>query len=197
MACGRRPVAICVATCLTHFGTRSWRPRGHVQTARRSYPGHDGACLIPRLPRPSVVLLARALGWLGFHCSGKQRVLALSNINLALAGVLSKGKGPHCSTVFPDFRAGPARSALVQPFLGLARGAYVLLDASFERLFRTRPAIIVTAHFGNWEALGLAIARRGYPVVSVAAPLANPFVDLPSTVCARARGNGLFRRRAR
>ena len=137
-----------------------------------------GMVLLPLLPRRCVVLLAHGLGSLGYYCSRKQRVLARANIQLAFGKQLSRREQARIAE--QSFRTF---ALLLLDLFWFRRSTasrverYVVLDESFENLFRTRPAIIVTAHFGNWEALGLAIAREGYPVVSVAAPLANPFVD--------------------
>ena len=40
-----------------------------------------------------------------------------------------------------------------------------------------RPRICVTAHMGNWELLGNAATLRGFPLISVASPLANQKVE--------------------
>lgn len=37
--------------------------------------------------------------------------------------------------------------------------------------------ILITGHIGNWELMGAAIARRGYPIHAIAAPLYNPRID--------------------
>jgi Kdo2-lipid IVA lauroyltransferase/acyltransferase len=40
-----------------------------------------------------------------------------------------------------------------------------------------RGALLVTAHFGNWEALGVAMAARGYPMTALVARQRNPLVE--------------------
>lgn len=40
-----------------------------------------------------------------------------------------------------------------------------------------RPAILVTGHLGNWEIIGYAMAAMGFPPVSVARPLDNPYLN--------------------
>ncbi len=57
----------------------------------------------------------------------------------------------------------------VVPLLGRAH-----LDAA---LAGGRGAILVTGHFGNWEAFGLVASRYGYSLTSVARPLKNPLLD--------------------
>lgn len=37
--------------------------------------------------------------------------------------------------------------------------------------------LILTAHFGNWELLGIALAASGYPLNVVARPMDNPLIE--------------------
>jgi KDO2-lipid IV(A) lauroyltransferase len=57
---------------------------------------------------------------------------------------------------------------------------YVELDAlgpALRILLDGRGAIMLTAHFGNYELLGYAIARLGLPLTAVMRPLDNPLVN--------------------
>ena len=45
------------------------------------------------------------------------------------------------------------------------------------QLERPGGMILVTGHYGNWEVGGFALARLGMPVVAIARPLDNPYVD--------------------
>jgi len=51
--------------------------------------------------------------------------------------------------------------------------------AENARLLVRRDAglIYVTGHFGNWEIMGYTLAMLGFPTVSVARPLDNPYVN--------------------
>lgn len=42
---------------------------------------------------------------------------------------------------------------------------------------RHRGLIMLTGHYGNWEILGYVLATLGFPTVSVARPLDNPYVN--------------------
>lgn len=44
-------------------------------------------------------------------------------------------------------------------------------------LTRRTPVIFVTGHFGNWEVIGYTMATLGFPTVSVARRLDNPYID--------------------
>ena len=53
----------------------------------------------------------------------------------------------------------------------------VAFDQEGLEQFERTPLVCITGHFGNWEILGQALSGAGYPLHSVAAPLANPGVD--------------------
>ena len=45
------------------------------------------------------------------------------------------------------------------------------------QLERPGGMILVTGHYGNWEVGGFTLARLGMPVVAIARPLDNPYLD--------------------
>jgi len=62
--------------------------------------------------------------------------------------------------------------------------AYVERHISFEGLHRLdealrlgKGAVVLTAHFGNWELLSAALGIRGYPLSAVARPLDNAYMN--------------------
>jgi KDO2-lipid IV(A) lauroyltransferase len=59
---------------------------------------------------------------------------------------------------------------------------YVELGGGFEEtlqllLKREQGLIMLTGHYGNWEILGYVLATLGFPTVSIARPLDNPYVS--------------------
>ncbi|QOV90768.1 lysophospholipid acyltransferase family protein [Humisphaera borealis] len=60
------------------------------------------------------------------------------------------------------------------------------LDASH------RGVVIVTPHYGDWELACIAGGFAGYPMVSVAEPLANERIDRLLTECRTSSGNGII-----
>ncbi len=51
------------------------------------------------------------------------------------------------------------------------------LNAVDRALAAGEGALLVTAHFGNWEILGGALAEHGYPMTALAARQRNPLVE--------------------
>lgn len=119
------------------------------------------------LPRRGVVLLGRMVGWFGFHVLRLKRGITLSNLEQAFG------------TTYPPRELNRIASrcylhfgALFLEFLALPRLSADDLDACFElenpevlddALAQGRGILMAAGHLGNWELLGAALARRGYP----------------------------------
>jgi KDO2-lipid IV(A) lauroyltransferase len=59
---------------------------------------------------------------------------------------------------------------------------YIVLGPRFQEVLRLmlrkdQGLIMLTGHYGNWEILGYVLATLGFPTVSVARPLDNPYVS--------------------
>jgi KDO2-lipid IV(A) lauroyltransferase len=59
---------------------------------------------------------------------------------------------------------------------------YVVFGPRFREVLalmlkRDQGMIMLTGHYGNWEILGYVLATLGFPTVSVARPLDNPYVS--------------------
>jgi KDO2-lipid IV(A) lauroyltransferase len=50
-------------------------------------------------------------------------------------------------------------------------------DVADEVRRKGRGLIVVIGHLGNWEVIGLAICKAGYPLNSLARPIENPWID--------------------
>lgn len=50
-------------------------------------------------------------------------------------------------------------------------------EALVRGLLDPRPKVLVTAHFGNFELAGFLLGMFGFPTVTVARPLDNPYLD--------------------
>ena len=120
------------------------------------------------LPRRGVFLLGRTVGWFVFHVFRLKRAITLSNLEQALGTVYSpKQLNRIASRCYLHF------GALFAELLVLPRMSGDDLDACFElenpevldnALGKGRGILMTSGHLGNWELLGGALAKRGYPV---------------------------------
>ena len=74
------------------------------------------------------------------------------------------GDPPHAPQASPEELARPGRA-------GRARA---LMD---QLMSGDRPLIVLTGHYGNWELAGYVFGMFGFPTVSVARSLDNPYLE--------------------
>jgi KDO2-lipid IV(A) lauroyltransferase len=134
------------------------------------------------LPLPVAMRLGEAVAWLLYVVDLPHRRVGMTNLAIA----------------FPDRSLRERRRILRGSWLNIGRTAvecchmrkltpetvrrWVTLDdpAAWENLVARRGrsgALILTAHFGNWELFAYASGLMGKPVHIVYRPLRNPFVD--------------------
>ncbi len=137
------------------------------------------AGLIPRLSRHATLRLARCCGKLAYRVARRDRRIALANLDLAFGA--SRTNAERRALARASFQTF---SRVMFDLLWFSRSScerlarYVRFAPALEDWIREpKPAIFVTAHFGNWELLGQAAAARGLKLASVAKPLANPWID--------------------
>ncbi|MBM4259414.1 MAG: hypothetical protein FJ147_26385 [Deltaproteobacteria bacterium] len=134
------------------------------------------------LPFPVAFRVGEWIGVLLYHCDRHHRRVGL--INLAIA--------------FPQKTVAEHHAILRSSFLNLGRMVaefchmHTLTPESItERITFTDPerwreivnkakptgAVILTAHFGNWELLAYSHAHYGFPIQIIHRRLRNPFID--------------------
>ena len=142
--------------------------------------GTRAACqVIPRWSRGGIVRLAKFLSGVAPYVAREARRVTDANLRLAY--------GTELDSVT---RERIARDSFRTFLLVLLDLIWFTRDTAerirqyvqphptlFARLERPGPAVLLTGHLGNWEVLGQAVALRGVPLMSVAAPLNNPAVD--------------------
>lgn len=140
---------------------------------------------VPHWPRRVVVGIAHAAGTLACVFSPHLRRVARANLDIAFGAARSPAEKARITR-----RAFQSFALVLLDMFWFARDSakrtadWVDFDPQLvEQLFRPAAQVCVTAHMGNWEVLGMAFSARGYPLVSVAAPLANRrlnalFIDL-------------------
>ena len=134
--------------------------------------------VIPLVPRPLIVATARGLGWIGVTCSGRLRRIGLANLEVAFGDALSHDE--RIRILRHSFQSLTLVMLDIFWFALFARRRIerlVEIDESLMRLSGREPAVVVSAHLGNWEIFGKAAAMANDgPLLSVVAPLKNPAV---------------------
>lgn len=149
------------------------------------------------LPLPASLGLGAWLGTL-VHAIGVRRGVALENLK----------------RVFPDRTEAWRRATASALYRNLGRNLAELMR--FPRMSRTdilnlvefkgrehfdralkegRGAMLITAHFGNWELYGAAIASAGYPLSMVVYPQHNLRVDGRLNQLRRSKGSEIIYKR--
>jgi KDO2-lipid IV(A) lauroyltransferase len=137
-----------------------------------------GLMTIPFLPRGAVVRLARWAGGVGYRFATGLRRVACANIDLVYGNTISDAEKDAIAR--QSFKTVALTLLDIFWFFRFTRrrlARWVINDPSFDAYFVPGARVLVTAHFGNWEAIGQACALRGRPTVSVAAPLENGLAD--------------------
>lgn len=133
---------------------------------------------VPRLPRRVILGLAWLGGNLAFLFDRRGRRIGLANLNIAFGS--SKNPAEKKSILRSSYIT-MTRTFLDVIWFGTRSAErlnrYVELDASIQPLLCHKNQICITAHFGNWEVIGQAMARHGFPLHSIAMPVKNPDVD--------------------
>jgi KDO2-lipid IV(A) lauroyltransferase len=133
---------------------------------------------VPLLPRRALVAVARGLGRVAFRCAGRLRRIAVANLDAAYGDTLNNEQKQRIALSAFRMYARFFLDLFWFSFRAESRvRRFFRFDASFEPYWKTKPAIVLTCHLGNWEMLGQALAIRGEPALSVAAPMKNPFVQ--------------------
>lgn len=133
------------------------------------------------LPASWLKILGAGIGRLVFRLSEKHRNIALQGVNvcfgnerdeeerrrIALRGFESMGKNLLLFLKLPAVSRERLKADVT----------FVNEENLKDALARGKGVLLLSAHMGNWEYAGAAIAARGYPVVGVVQRISNPWVD--------------------
>lgn len=148
-----------------------------------------GLITIPFLPRIAIVRMAMLAGGTGFRFARSMRRVARANLDLVYGESLTgEQKDAIGRQSFQTMALTLLDIFWFYRFTNRRLARWVTLDPSFEVCFAPGPIVAITAHFGNWEAMGQACASRGRSPVSVAAPLVNRLADAVLDRARRATG---------
>lgn len=138
-------------------------------------------CLLQALPLSTCATIAEAMAWLTHDVFGLRRRVVRENLARAF---------PEWS---PQQRNRAARAMWAHLYLMVAEIAQLprkIHETNWRRhvrlrgmkplvglLLTERPVIFASAHFGNFELGGYMLGLLGFPTVSVARPLDNPYLN--------------------
>jgi len=123
------------------------------------------------LPNAVVARLGKGLGYLAYYLASHERKLAWRNINNVEIGQktenekrkIIKGACKHFGQMIMElFLIKNINKNNVNEYFD-----YENINILQEAAAQNRGIIIYTAHFGNWEWLGPALSRKGYPTTAI------------------------------
>ena len=133
------------------------------------------------LPRRVALVMMRGLGRVAFYVLKSKRLRALKHLNAAFGHEKSASEIHRMGReTFSNFGAFAADAVLIPRLM--RNGIHKLITAEglehLDSLARNNEgAILLTAHFGNWELLAAWVAKRGYKLKVIAAPQTNQWMN--------------------
>ena len=138
---------------------------------------------VPFLPYHAVRRVGRGIGWLSYWFLGRQRRIAVANLDVAFGDTKTRLQKKRIARAsFQSFGAtmlGLFWSARLTP--ALARQIVEVHDSSLrlihDCLARGKGVIFIMMHYGDWELLGLALGFQEIPMTIVAKRMHNPALE--------------------
>ncbi len=138
--------------------------------------------LLSFLPRRMTPILARMAGTLAFHLDRRDKRWAYGNLDIIFREkpLSSAEKEQIVKTLFVNIAAGVLQYLQLDKLEAenlpgfLQAGNHKAVD---EALREKKGVLIITAHLGNWEYLGVLGSRLGYDVATVLKRQYNPYTD--------------------
>jgi Kdo2-lipid IVA lauroyltransferase/acyltransferase len=133
------------------------------------------------LPRRVALSMMRGLGRAAFNLLKSKRLRTLRHLTATFGHERSASDIRQIAKqVFSNFGAFCADAVRIPRLMG--NGIDELITAQglehLDRLSKNNEgAILLTAHFGNWELLGAWLARRGYKIKVIAARQSNQWIN--------------------
>ncbi|MBM3887974.1 MAG: lysophospholipid acyltransferase family protein [Verrucomicrobia bacterium] len=145
--------------------------------------------VLPRLERPTLLRLARALGSLGWLLARHSRRVALANTQV----VFGRLRPDLAKQSFHTFALTTLETFWSKRLNADSMAELVEIDPTGwqraqDALARGKGGIAINLHFSNWEMMGAALAYRGMKVNYIAAPMKNPFADRTLNALRQASG---------
>ena len=153
------------------------------------------------LSQKQVVIFGRCLGTLVFRFSGKRKKAALTNMDIMFSDSYSSDQKKRVvKNSFEALAVSAIQSVwvttkTVERVYGLIEEEPKGLDVLKKCLEKKKGIFFLTAHYGNWEIMGLHHGLLGIcPLSSIVRKLDNPYLDTFVTKLRTTTGNQVFYR---
>jgi KDO2-lipid IV(A) lauroyltransferase len=139
-------------------------------------------CIIQALPYRAGAAFAGLLAWTAYHVDKRHTETARENLRNAFPGrwddaqidAIVRQVYRHFCTLLIDIIHLPRK---LNPHTWRRHLEIPQTAQMIDWLLSDRPLLLVTGHFGNWEAGGYTLALLGFRSHAIARPLDNPYVD--------------------
>jgi KDO2-lipid IV(A) lauroyltransferase len=153
------------------------------------------------LSQKQAVIFGKCLGTLVFRFSGKRKKAAFSNMDIMYSDSYSSEKKKRViKNSFQTLAVSAVQSMWVTTNTkdrvhGLIEGEPKGLDILRKCLEKKKGIFFLTAHYGNWEIMGLHHGLLGAcPLSSIVRKMDNPYLDTFVTKLRTTTGNQVFYR---
>ena len=157
--------------------------------------------LVRPLPRQTVVIMGRSLGGLAFLFSGKRKRSAKINLDIVFGDSKSSNeKNKIIKKSFQNLTVSALQclwttSDTENRVRELIEGEPAGLDLLRQSLKKNKGIFFLTAHYGNWEIMGLFHGYLGIcPLSSIVRKLDNPYLDRVTKKFRTVSGNKILYR---
>ena len=157
--------------------------------------------MVRPLPKYAVVILGKSLGTIVFYFSKKRKKAAKINLNIMFSNTKTTAQKTR---IIQDSFKILAISALQSVWvtfntekrvLQLIEGEPEGLETLKKCLKKKKGILFLTAHYGNWEIMGLNHGLLGIcPLSSIARKLDNPYLNTLVEKLRASTGNNIFYR---
>lgn len=134
--------------------------------------------VIPLIPRVLINFITTIAGWLTFHVATRERIVGMANLDIVFGETKTREEK---QTILKKSLISFTRTMADIFWFSMWTEKRLLKYQRFVPdsgpYFEERAHVIITAHAGNWELIGLESGLLGIDVASIAAVTKNKAVD--------------------
>jgi KDO2-lipid IV(A) lauroyltransferase len=136
-------------------------------------------CVLQMVTPRVAYALAEGVAWVAHALVKSRRRIALENVRAAFPELTEPEAERIVRDMFRHFARSLIELALLPRKLHLTnwRKHLVIEGKGVPSMWQNRSALMVTAHFGNWEMAGFALGTLGFRTFAIARVLDNPYLE--------------------